>query len=185
MTDIIEARGTIEVIEICAETRWTFVDLEGAEEANKTVEELKQQVAEWKLLAKSNAEIDNASQAVHEVREEYLTATELVVEQMRENNNRTRQVLIMMHNKLSGNPSVLNIKHIEYAVECIDNLQLQPSLSALREYEAKVLENAIAKGEMKRKQTVGGWNGLSFNAGADSVLGELRRMASELCAKGE
>ena len=38
MTDIIEVSGSIEIIEECTETRWTFTDTKGEEEVEMASE---------------------------------------------------------------------------------------------------------------------------------------------------
>ena len=124
---------------------------ECAAEANKTIEELKRQLSE------ASGQIEFLDKQNNSLREQ-LAATELVLEQM-------RAVLktCMAMGEIRFKTCVLSAQAHD---EIVSVMQLQPSLSALMEDRAKVLEDA------------------ADNAPNDSVEQFLRIMASELRAKG-
>ena len=154
---------------------------EGAEEANKTIEHLKAVVS---------AESKRVQRA-----EQQLAATELVMEQLQE-------ALVVAQKFCNSFPADECPDFVAIPIndavkltreKCTDErmcsgcfagtgCELQPSLSALREHEAKVLEDAASKFKYE-------WNGDSDTYVEQQVDNEtyevLMEMASELRAKGD
>ena len=101
----------------------------------------------------TNALSTTGPQATQWLEDKLSAATEELRRKLAEQqaaSSKARGVLVMMHNKISGNPSVLNIAHIEYAIECIDNRgtdELTAQLSAAVDRESArlgaIIENHI------------------------------------------
>jgi hypothetical protein len=157
MTDIIEVAklcGRLENGTMYENALQAFADhyrKEGAEEANNTIAEL-----EAELIGEKDSYLilHNVNEALHAK----LAATELVAEQMREALDKSDSYI---RSTDSGGFSALPVIKNNKAV-----LQLHPSLSVLREHEAKVLEDAADK----------------FT---EETANALCYLASELRAKGE
>jgi len=158
MTDIIEVARKYELNDFAFDYPARFQAFadhyrkEGAEEANKTIENLRAYAKHERSLGAEPFAIELQSV------KQQLAAAELVLEQMREKLNAIHDIV--------NNREYTELSHkdcITVMKLCMQTWQLQPSLSALREFEAKVLINHRC------------W---ACGAAQD-------RMASELRAKGE